>query len=154
MEFISASKIKFRLARVHTGSENCYNPPAYFSCQLNFADHINQDILDIAENFLYPIKIEKGKCTLMILDNLVEPQWILVDFDKPFLGDVLCRVKDDSSYLVEKSILNHFCPKYSVLINKTCYTFSWINTKMTLGRTCVTGKKIKEIDLKRFKVFI
>ena len=88
----------------------------------------------------------------MILDNLVEPQWILVDCDKPFLGDVLCSVKDDSSYLVEKSILNLFCPKYSVLINKTCYTFSWINTKMTLGRTCTTGKKIKDIDLKRFKV--
>ena len=82
----------------------------------------------------------------------MEPQWILVDCNKPFLGDVLCSIKDVSSYLLKKSTLNHFCPKYSVLLDNKCYTFYWFDIDQTLKKPCVAGKKLKEIDLKRLKV--
>ena len=113
---------------------------------------MNQDILHQAEKSPFPLEKENQTCSMMVLDNLVESQWILVDYDKPFLGDVLCSVKDDSSYLPEKSILKHFCPIYSILIDNKCYIFSWFDTHISLKNPCVAGKTLKQIDFKRLKV--
>ena len=82
----------------------------------------------------------------------MEPQWILLDCNEPFLGDVLCSIKDVSSYLLKKSTLSHFWPKYSVLLDNKCYTFYWFDMDKTLKKPCVAGKKLKENDLKRLKV--
>ena len=129
----------------------CHFPPIP-SCISGHFEFVNQDIMDIAKKSLYPVKVKQRNCTIMILDNLVEPQWILVDCDKPFLGDVLCSVEDDFLYLSEKSVVDHICPQYSVLINKTCYIFSWLNTSITYQNPCVAGKMMKEINFMRFKV--
>ena len=90
----------------------CFFSLAAFACSFSYDEHINQDITDIAKKSLYPVKVKQQKCTLMILDNLVEPQWILVDCDKPFLGDVLCSVEDDFLYFPEKSNVDYICPQY------------------------------------------
>ena len=131
---------KFRQYSVYQGYLFCSPKQAillaifFLRCRYNYYEFISQEILHIAEKSWHPIEKEKHKCSIMILDNLMEPQWILVDCNKPFMGDVLCSIKDVSSYLLKKSTLNHFCPKYSVLLDNKCYKFYWFDMDKTFEK--------------------
>ena len=68
------------------------------------------------------------KCTLMILKNLLKPEWITVPCYDELVGDIMCMVKRKTD--TQNKILMHFesiiYEKFCILIQKKCYTFTWM----------------------------
>ena len=71
----------------------------------------------------------KNSCTLMLLTNLAEPQWISVPCSAALLPVALCVIDKAETKKSKQNIENandiYFCPKTLIMINKTCYNFLW-----------------------------
>ena len=69
----------------------------------------------------------KRQCTLMLLNNLAEPEWVSVDCHQKIIGDIMCMVPKDinlTSNISLDSDLTVF--KYPcVFMLAKCYFFSW-----------------------------
>ena len=80
------------------------------------AKHHNQPIMN---NF----------CTVMLLSNLADPQWVSVNCRSKMLGDVLCRIpKAQTSHVIkdkDRGQLNHLSDTDCVILKGKCHLFLW-----------------------------
>ena len=98
-------------------------------------------------------------CTLILLENLVEAKWLLVECHKKLLLDVLCMIPNidlhQSNGNIAKSrplntlMYDNFC----IIINETCYTFTLTN-KQNLGEKYQTRRKQYKITDLRYIFYI
>ena len=83
-------------------------------------------------------------CTLMLLSNLREPDWISVSCSKNLVNTIICKQKQkiESSNIVginEKSEF-HFCKLNTIVINDKCYSFLWDKIGNSPRQFCLDRK--------------
>ena len=89
-----------------------------------------RDIKSTATHTLYPNRQTSKTCTLILLSNLEEPEWIQIECDKNLLASVFCvqnkrqeSVKQAFGYHEQKLVTQ--CPNLSVVKNNKCFMFEW-----------------------------
>ena len=76
---------------------------------------------------IYPEISNYSKCAAMLLNNLVNPEWITIDCDEPVTSDIMChfprKIKQHINWITEEEIkiYNSSC----VHKNETCFIFLW-----------------------------
>ncbi len=63
-------------------------------------------------------------CTLMMLTNLAEPEWLHVPCDQDLVEDTLCLVEGNSQQNISQQEVTNY-PTHCVLKNSTCFLFFW-----------------------------
>lgn len=73
---------------------------------------------------LYPIINNSSQCSMLLLINLAEPEWISVPCEESMLSDVFC--------MTNKNLTRHkfhtnqiFCDPSQLIVNKICLSFVW-----------------------------
>ena len=95
------------------------------------------------------VKLKRYRCTLMLLNNLAEPEWVSVDCNSKLISDVFC-VKDTRNwYAPSYQIQSSMCSKSDILIHKACYSFTWISNDRSKWRPCSKTKAL--LDMKIFQ---
>ena len=97
---------------------------------------------------MYPEISNYTKCAAMLLNNLVNPEWITINCDEPIRSDIMChfprKIKPQFNMTAEKKYMyNTAC----VHINRTCFIFHWgeINNN--------DKKKISMIPINHISIF-
>ena len=120
------------------------------SCTLpnrDISDDAIKKLKKISQKYIQPQK--NKKCTLMLLTNLGEPEWISINCYDQIIGDILCMVPRNVDLLVNNSqkadlfVFKNPC----VLINGKCYLFSYVFQNDTLGYKNLTITSSTFIDL-------
>ena len=96
-----------------------------------------------AINAVQNAKAEKNVCTLMLLTNLAEPQWVSVSCSLTLLPIVICfmdKRNGDKDIKIDKNAENtkriYFCKNHHIMINTTCYNFLWDNITLQCDNFC------------------
>ena len=82
---------------------------------------------------LYPNSSSHEQCSMMLLSNLAEPEWIQIGCTEKVLVDVVCIIK--TNYSKTTNINNHvnenglICPINAISKDTRCYLFSWHSIK-------------------------
>ena len=95
--------------------------------------------------------VHMKNCTLMLLSNLREPDWISVSCNKNLVNTIICKQKhrSENSNIVdinEKSEF-YFCKSNTIVINDKCYSFLWGKIGNSSGQFCL-DKKAKGVFFK------
>ncbi len=106
---------------------------------------------------IYPHTADKKACTLLLLTNLAEPEWVYVDCYRTVLTDVCCVVEDeeklnqeDDNKLASTKNAKLYKPT-CIIANLNCYIFKWIESqdsrKKLVGHsdTCSHLKSLQHI---------
>ena len=97
-------------------------------------------------------KHKEKQCTLMLLTNLAEPEWISIDCHQKIIGDIMCMIPRNINVTMSNSleadliIFNKLC----IFIFGKCYLFSWgfltdpkrymsINTKIKMSKSTLSA---------------
>ena len=104
-------------------------------------------ISDRMQYTIYPEISNYTKCAAMLLNNLVNPEWITIDCDEPVTSDIMChfprKIKQQFNMTVEKMVSNSAC----VHKNETCFIFHWRNIDNS------DNKKISMMSLNHINIF-
>ena len=77
---------------------------------------------------------EGHNCTLMLLSNLREPEWIPITCQEKLLHFSICKAKKKKILIYNiSSSTKHICKSTNILVNEKCYIIKWIyflNTKV------------------------
>ncbi len=86
-----------------------------------------------AEHNIFPQNIDGQTCTLLLLTNLAEPEWISVNCSQKLLPHILCAKNtnlsslENSSYYNQKNVKDvKSCLHTDFNVNSTCYAFVWL----------------------------
>ena len=84
--------------------------------------------------------ITNRSCTLMLLSNLREPDWISVPCDKKLVNTVICKIqKETKDRLIIDNLISsefHLCQLNTILVNVKCYAFLWGSYRNMSGQFC------------------
>ena len=105
-----------------------------------------RDIKLKSKKTMYPSYTNSTMCTLLLLTNLAEPDWIQVNcFDK-LLSSVFCVTENNNKFFSQESQLeynlmshkNKSCSSSSILMDNKCFIFVWFHYKATknLEKSC------------------
>ena len=74
-----------------------------------------------------PFAVNKNSCTLMLLYNLGEPEWITVPCDEKLIADVFCvtHLAVTQRHHSDMKLTNLVCSQGAVKIRNTCYVYQW-----------------------------
>ncbi len=89
-----------------------------------------EDIMTKSAQVLYPSLRGEERCTLVLVYNLAEPDWINVNCHDQIIPTVLCmKLKQRNDVKVddnnESLTVTEVCPSETTSINSTCYLFHW-----------------------------
>ena len=101
----------------------------------------------ISQKYIQPQK--NKKCTLMLLTNLAQPEWISIKCHDQIIGDILCMVPRNLDLLTNISLKTDLVvfKDPCILINGKCYLFSWGFQNDTLGYVSLTMTNSTYSDL-------
>ena len=72
-------------------------------------------------------------CTIMLLSNLAEPEWISIPCNKKLLYFVFCVKKNKLNYLHWQNVTNNIsvksCEHFQITVKKDCYSFVWLRNE-------------------------
>ena len=96
-------------------------------------------------------------CTLMLLSNLKEPDWISIPCEENLLAFTVCRKEDatESKYStrnIYKLSSMYLCKSHHILVNDKCYSFLW-NKFHTISEEVCNSFQGREISMKEFTSF-
>ncbi len=75
---------------------------------------------------VYPHVTKTQVCTLMLLTNLADPEWIYVDCNKRILHQVICtKHTNKENSVIFHGISNTTCSEKDIVMNNICYVFVW-----------------------------
>ena len=101
----------------------------------------------VAQQYIQP-QINK-MCTLILLTNLAEPEWISINCHQKIIGDILCMVprnvvtSTNISQQVDLVVFKNQCH----LINGKCYFFSWGFQNDILGYQSLINARFPLINM-------
>ena len=112
-----------------------------------------------SRNTLHPMINTTNKCTMMLLSNLAEPEWVSVSCTQPILPIVACMKQLISPTVMEGNFKNDenkfVCQHFNIRINNTCYSFVWSSYNVTHNlhlKTMVSLVKANVIEV--IKTFV
>ena len=88
----------------------------------------------------------KKRCTLMLLTNLAEPEWVPIKCDQRIIGDIMCMVPRNVNTNVNISLNGDLVifEKQCIFISGKCYLFSWGSLN---GRSVSRHEKLSKFTL-------
>ncbi len=93
------------------------------------------------------------QCTMMLLTNLAEPDWINVDCESRILSHIFCSVPTGRHYSsVAQDAFNRTCPMYHIFHKKTCLCVQWFQSSKQSALFHVKknkGKSLFEFDCEK-----
>ena len=93
------------------------------------------------------------KCTLMLLSNLAEPDWIPVSCNKKLLYYIICVKKvNHSTFFIQKERGRTFCKASALFVQGKCLEFISINNKLQELGTNIINNTYKNSYEKLLKV--
>ena len=106
---------------------------------------------------LQPSSESSKQCVMLLVLNLAEPQWIQVPCYQPLLYTTVCSKRRRQKVNITQQLGQPNCPKYSILINSTCYIFlhltsrSTTNIQTTVHLNCKKYSMVPSVLDKTFK---
>ncbi len=111
-------------------------------------------LLDLSTNILQPFVEDKFACTIVLLINMAQPEWLAVDCNKTYLTYALCRDNDiiskafDTFHCVECQ--QKVCSENAVVNNGICYNFIWFDNilfpRLQLMKVCDRRTMLRQVD--------
>ncbi len=103
---------------------------------------------------IYPTILRRESCTLMLMTNMAEPEWVLVACTKRLVTDVLCKAEKTKMPAVQKEAGHntYICCKRSVRKHTKCYRFIWslnistIDQQNNLHTNIMRKKEVNQFD--------
>ena len=92
--------------------------------------------------------VKTDRCTMVLLFNFAEPDWISVPCDKKLTSTLICTTPDKSNnseyirkyFQVSKVQYYTYCSNKNIAITGICYIFHWFYRKSNLQHFCKTMK--------------
>ena len=114
------------------------------------------------EGKLFPYKNKLKNCTLMFLDNLIEPYWIQVGCKDKMLLTIFCIQTNinfsDKNNIISNGNKRQSCDFYSIKKDKICYLFLWFNHSHvdSMIKNCNdnNGLMVHMVDSKAFRYIV
>ena len=80
-----------------------------------------------ARDQLHSLTDEGHNCTLMLLSNLREPDWMPITCQEELLYFSICKAKEKKilTYNISLSNAKHICKSTNILVNEKCYILKW-----------------------------
>ena len=119
-----------------------------------FLRDVTLNLKHVKRTAMRKLQSHTRNCTLMLLSNLAEPDWISVPCNDKLLHYVVCAKK--ANYYNITTIHNvqedETCEKQLILVNKRCYAFIWHNKTQVKPGYCqlFNGRSITVAQLKLF----
>ena len=112
------------------------------------------DLKTKSKKTMYPSFTNSTICTLLMLTNLAEPNWIQVNCSEKLLTSVFCATENHDHFSSTKSNIednlmrtnDKSCSSLSVLKGNRCFTFLWLH----LSETKNFEKSCNEYDASSF----
>ncbi len=108
---------------------------------------------------MYPNMETTAKCTLMLMANLAEPEWLPVNCWQELVNDVLCETRPRDQLAAPVSGMNSTilsCPPSSIRTDNMCFLFMWLSSKSpnisSISNLC-KHKKVNPVGVKIVKSF-
>ena len=115
---------KFKLMRYCIGKG--YGQGSYVT-DIDFRYRIKQETTDLDRVIKNSLQVlqpsDESPCTMLLVLNLAEPQWVHVPCSQSLLHTVICSKRQVQEVNSLPQIHKLDCPKYTVLIQSTCYIF-------------------------------
>ncbi len=110
-------------------------------------------VKELAMKTLYP-HVRDNYCTLMLLSNLEEPEWIQVKCTKKILSHVVCFYGQDNNAFVSRTLdanypvlHNQSCQALQIRKNDSCYALQWKHSgHLFHPRVCATPVDLTQIN--------
>ena len=114
-------------------ANNNFGQHSIISYEVQHAFNGTQHCVDISRvkspllTTVYPHRLTNKTCTMMLLSNLAEPEWVYVDCNDALLAGIIC-VKNSQVNQSRQNLTNKdkkICLKSNILISIKCYSFVW-----------------------------
>ena len=107
-----------------------------FYLQLSNLCPVLETIKKSAKDNLHSLTDEGHNCTLMLLSNLREPDWIPVNCQEDLLHFSICKTTEKTDPIFNISNRMYTCKSTNLVLNKKCYILWWNNTWNTKISLC------------------
>ncbi len=92
---------------------------------------------DKMKKSLHPYQSRRKKCSMMIMINLAESDWVQVKCSEKLLKTTVCMredtaIKTDTAALSLKQSQKGACATQAVLFNNSCFLFAWFNRPLKI----------------------
>ena len=120
----------------------------YYNCNAEKGGNLCPNITTIktsARDMLHFVNgpmISNQACTLMLLSNMKEPDWISISCNENFVNIIICKRikhnKHETNYIIgeNKSTEFYMCRSMTLLINNKCYAFLWRKNEKVFDNFC------------------
>ena len=129
---------KFKLMRYCIGKG--YGQGSYVT-DIDFRYRIKQettDLVRVIKNSLQELQpSDESPCTMLLVLNLAEPQWVHVPCSQSLLHTVICSKRRVQEVNITPQIHKTDCPKYAVLIKSTCYLILKLSSAADVHKTSI-----------------
>ena len=101
-----------------------------------------------ATSNIYPNLAKQERCTMMMLSNLAEPDWIQINCEQKLLANILCVSGKSPGNIANntnqnRTMNNLICPSGYFRTFESCYSFIWHSATDMVD----LDDKCKEFDL-------
>ena len=139
---------------------NNYIQKADKSCEYPYCPNLTT-IKSSASSIIHPLLRRTEQCTMMLLTNLAEPDWIFVPCDEPYLYIVVCKKEQPAKKKQDHNIINLDddvkCHPLSIVVNHKCFTLNWKNVSelqhLIHCSKCATNPIIPNIYTRFYHIF-
>ena len=108
---------------------------------IDFRYRIKQETTDLDRVIKNSLQVlqpsDESLCTMLLVLNLAEPQWVQVPCSQPLLHTVICSKRRQQEVNILPQIHKPDCPKYAVLIQSTCYIFLKLSSAENVLKTSI-----------------
>ncbi len=102
-----------------------------------------------ATSDLYPLTSGPQKCTIILLENLAQPDWVNIDCHDQLLPGFLCMSPKDDINMTETGVQQQiciFCSPNVLYFKQKCFVFEWINNLTSNNQKLQKEKKVQGLE--------
>ena len=108
---------------------------------IDFRHRIKQETKDLDRVTKKSLQVlqpsDESSCSMLLVLNLAEPQWVQVPCSQPLLHTVICSKRRQEEVNILPQIHKLDCSKYAVLIQSTCYIFLKLSSDADIRKTSI-----------------
>ncbi len=97
----------------------------------------SEELFRNTRKIFQPSNNKEKKCTLLLLHNLAQPEWISINCNKPMLTHVVCeayRLRIEGEDLLEQTVAK-VCNRLQIINTDRCLPFYWTPTNLLNSKT-------------------
>ena len=108
---------------------------------MDFRHRIKQETTDLDKVIKKSLEVlqpsDESRCTMLLVLNLAESQWVQVPCSQPLLHTVICSKRQQQNTDIIPQIHKRDCPKYAVRIQSICYVFLKLYSAANIHKTSI-----------------